>query len=185
MLAVSLKIIFLTLTLNSKLNKEKIMYKYNVKIQKVSGSLNESVLPNKNLVVKSKTKKSDKEVFAEASKYYKKKYGLVIESADVTENKIANFEVGEIYDGLFLDNYGWRKSYNLQFQVVSRNEEYVVLKAVEGDFENYNFPRKSFKRKIRIDNREYHTRQEYVQLPKVFCQSAAGERGIVAATNAM
>lgn len=60
------------------------MYKYNVKIQKVSGRLNESVLPSKNLVVKSKTKKSDKEVFAEASKFFKEKYGLVIESADVT-----------------------------------------------------------------------------------------------------
>ena len=53
-------------------------------IQKVSGSLNESAMPTKNLVVKSKTKKTDKEVFAEASKYYKEKYGLVIESANVT-----------------------------------------------------------------------------------------------------
>jgi hypothetical protein len=161
------------------------MYKYNVKVQKVSGSLNESVLPSKSLVVKSKTEKSDKEVFAEASKYYKEKYGLVIESADVTENKIAMFEVGEIYDGLFSDHWGWAKSYNLQFQVVSRNEEYIVLKAVNGDFEHYDFPRKSFKRKIRIDNRMYRTRQEYVQLPKVFSQSAAGETGIVAAKNMM
>ena len=60
------------------------MYKYNVKIRKVSGRLNESVLPSKNLVVKSKTKKSDKEVFAEASKYFKNKYGLVIESLEIT-----------------------------------------------------------------------------------------------------
>lgn len=60
------------------------MFKYNVQIQKVSGSLNESSMPTKNLVVKSKTKKTDKEVFAEASNYYKEKYGLVIESADVT-----------------------------------------------------------------------------------------------------
>lgn len=161
------------------------MYKYKVQVKKVSGRLNESVLPNKSLVVKSKTEKTDKQVFAEASKYYKNKYGLVIESADITENKIVKFEVGEIYDGLFLDYYGWAKSYNLQFKVVSRNEEYIVLKAVEGDFEHYDFPRQSFKRKIRIDNRAYHTTQEYVQLPKVFCQSAAGERGIVAASNMM
>ena len=59
------------------------MFNYSVKIQKVSGSLNESVLPTNSLVVKSKTKKSNKQVFAEASKYYKEKYGLVIESADV------------------------------------------------------------------------------------------------------
>lgn len=60
------------------------MYKYNVQILKVSGRLNESVLPSKNLVVKSKTKKTDKKVFAEASKFYKEKYGLVIESADIS-----------------------------------------------------------------------------------------------------
>ena len=161
------------------------MYKYNVQIQKVSGSLNESAMPSKNLVIKSKTEKTNEEVFAEASKYYKEKYGLVIESADVTENKIVKFEVGEIYDGLFLDHWGWAKSYNLQFQVISRNEEYIVLKAVNGDFEHYDFPRKSFKRKIRIDNRMYRTKQEYVQLPKVFSQSAAGETGIVAAKNMM
>ena len=70
------------------------MYKYNVKIQKVSGSLNESVLPSKSLVIKSKTEKTNKEVFAEASKYYKEKYGLVIESADV---------VSDEYDMMFVD----------------------------------------------------------------------------------
>jgi predicted AAA+ superfamily ATPase len=63
------------------------MYKYNVQIQKVSGSLNESSMPTKNLVIKSKTEKTDKEVFAEASKYYKEKYGLVIERADVSTRK--------------------------------------------------------------------------------------------------
>ena len=60
------------------------MFKYNIQVMKVSGRLNESVLPSKNLVVKSKTEKTNKEVFAEVSKYYKKKYGLVIESLEVT-----------------------------------------------------------------------------------------------------
>ena len=60
------------------------MYKYSVKIRKVSGRLNESVLPSKNLVVKSNTKKSKRTILAEASNYLKKKYGLVIESADVS-----------------------------------------------------------------------------------------------------
>ena len=63
------------------------MYKYSVKIRKVSGRLNESVLPSKSIVVKSKNRKSDRQVFAEASKYYKNKYGLVIESADVQSLK--------------------------------------------------------------------------------------------------
>jgi hypothetical protein len=65
------------------------MFEYNVKIKKVSGRFNESVLPSKNLVVKSKTKKTNKQVFAESSKYYKQKYGLIIESADV--NLVENF----------------------------------------------------------------------------------------------
>ena len=59
------------------------MYKYRIQIKKVSGRLNESVLPSNNLVVKSKTKKTDKQIFAEASKYFKNKYGLVIESAEI------------------------------------------------------------------------------------------------------
>jgi hypothetical protein len=63
------------------------MYKYSVKIRKVSGRLNESVLPSKSLVVKSKNRKSDRQVFAEVSKYYKNKYGLVIESANVQSLK--------------------------------------------------------------------------------------------------
>ena len=61
------------------------MYNYKVQVKKVSGRLNESVLPSKILVVKSKTEKSDKEVFEEASKYYKEKYGLVIESGNVSQ----------------------------------------------------------------------------------------------------
>ena len=71
------------------------MYKYNVKIQKVSGRLNESVLPSKNLVVKSKTKKSDKQVFAEASKYFNNKYGLVIEMAEISPES-GKFDVSEL-----------------------------------------------------------------------------------------
>ena len=65
------------------------MFKYRIQIKKVSGRLNESVLPSKNLVVKSKTKKSNEQVFSEASKFFKNKYGLVIESAAV--NLIENF----------------------------------------------------------------------------------------------
>ena len=59
------------------------MHKYRINIKKVSGRLNESVLPSKSLVVKSKTKKSKSAVLSEASKFYKEKYGIMIESADV------------------------------------------------------------------------------------------------------
>ena len=70
------------------LNKGKIMYKYKVQVKKVSGRLNESVLPSKNLIVKTKTKKSKSAVLAEASKFFKKKYGLVIESAEMYETPL-------------------------------------------------------------------------------------------------
>ena len=93
------------------------------------------------------------------------------------------FEVGETYDGLFLDHWGYRNTNDLVFQVVSRNEEYVVLKAVAGDFETYNFPKQAFKRKIRLDLRYKSFAQEYVQLPKAFWVD--GEPGIVAVNNSM
>ena len=89
------------------LNKEKIMYKYKVQVKKVSGRLNESVLPSKNLIVKSKTKKSKSAVLAETSKFFKKKYGLVIESGDV-----------DMYDDY--DTDGWFAPYN-------EDEEFFVV----------------------------------------------------------
>ena len=60
------------------------MYKYNVQIKKISGRLNESVLPNKNLTVKSKTELNEESVFNRAAKYLVENYGLELESADVT-----------------------------------------------------------------------------------------------------
>lgn len=59
------------------------MYKYNVQIKKVSGRLNESVLPNKNLTVKSKTELNEEAVFNRTTKYLMENYGLELESADV------------------------------------------------------------------------------------------------------
>ena len=71
------------------------MFKYKVNIKRVSGRLNESVLPSNSLVVKSKTKKSKSAVLSEASKFFKKKYGLVIESADVqSQDEYFYSEVG-------------------------------------------------------------------------------------------
>lgn len=59
------------------------MYKYSVQIKKVSGRLNESVLPNKNLTVKSKTELNEEAIFNRAAKYLMENYGLELESADV------------------------------------------------------------------------------------------------------
>jgi hypothetical protein len=68
------------------------MFKYSVSIKKVSGRLNESVLPNKNLTVKSKTELNNKSVFNKASKYLMENYGLELESADITS------ENGSVFD---------------------------------------------------------------------------------------
>ena len=71
------------------------MFKYKINIKRVSGRLNQSVLPSKNLVVNSKTRKSKRTILAEASRYFKKKYGLVIESAKISsgvENIVEKFE---------------------------------------------------------------------------------------------
>jgi hypothetical protein len=43
------------------------MYKYSVSIKKVSGRLNESVLPNKNLTVKSKSELNEEAVFNQSA----------------------------------------------------------------------------------------------------------------------
>ena len=59
------------------------MYKYSVKIRKVSGRLNESYLPPKNLTVKSNSKKSVKQIFNKVSKYINEKYGLEVDSAEI------------------------------------------------------------------------------------------------------
>lgn len=59
------------------------MYSYKIRIKKVSGRLNESALPKKNMIVKSHTKKSNKTLFAEADAYLRKNYGLTLESADI------------------------------------------------------------------------------------------------------
>lgn len=59
------------------------MYKYSVSIKKVSGRLNESVLPNKNLTVKSKSELNEEAVFNQAAKYLMENYSLELESADV------------------------------------------------------------------------------------------------------
>ena len=59
------------------------MFKYNVSIKKVSGRLNESVIPNRNLTVKSKAELNEEAVFNQAAKYLMENYGLELESADV------------------------------------------------------------------------------------------------------
>ena len=59
------------------------MYKYKVNIKKVSGRLNESVLPKKNLVIKSKVKRTEKGLMRDAARYLLKNYGLELKDATI------------------------------------------------------------------------------------------------------
>ena len=101
------------------------MFNYKIQIKKVSGRLNESVLPSKNLVVKSKTKKTDKEVFAEASKYYKEKYGLVIESADVRNAYYTSYDIRSAAHEQNISIYGSEYTYDAIAEFM--NEESLPL----------------------------------------------------------
>lgn len=85
------------------------MFTYKVNVKKISGRLNESVLPSKSLVIKSKKPLSKKALLKEASKFYKKNYNLVVESIVVDEmNRVTDvvrefcenyhYEIEKLYD---------------------------------------------------------------------------------------
>ena len=66
------------------------MHTYKITIKKVSGRMNESALPNRQITFKSKTKRSKQSIFNEASRYLKKKFGLVLDSANISEDDDIN-----------------------------------------------------------------------------------------------
>ena len=61
------------------------MYKYKISIKKVSGMLKESVLPKKNLVIKSKVERTTRGILKEAAKYLLENYGLELRDAGIEE----------------------------------------------------------------------------------------------------
>lgn len=61
------------------------MYKYKISIKKVSGMLKESVLPKKNLVIKSKVQRTTRGILKEAAKYLLENYGLELRDALIVE----------------------------------------------------------------------------------------------------
>lgn len=61
------------------------MYKYKISIKKVSGMLKESVLPKKNLVIKSKVERTTRGILKEAAKYLLENYGLELRDAKIEE----------------------------------------------------------------------------------------------------
>ena len=116
------------------------MFKYKIQVKKVSGILDESVLPSKNLVVKSKTKKSKSTVLAESSKFFKKKYGLVIESADVLSDNnkpkyVAVFAWAETREHTYeegeISNDNW---YELPVKEIYFSTKEELLQQIEDKF---------------------------------------------------
>ncbi len=59
------------------------MYKYNVKIRKIGGRLNESALPSKSLSIKSKKRISSNKAFSLIETYLKRDYGLTLLEAEI------------------------------------------------------------------------------------------------------
>lgn len=59
------------------------MYNYKVNVKKVSGRLNESVLPKKNLLIKSKVKRTEKGLMRDAARYLLENYGLELKDATI------------------------------------------------------------------------------------------------------
>ena len=80
------------------------MYTYKLKIKKVSGRLNESVLPSKNLVIKSNKSLSKKAILKEANTYFKKHYGLTVESLEIWDKDDLDVLYDTIYENLKSDN---------------------------------------------------------------------------------
>lgn len=73
------------------------MYKYKIKVKKVSGRLNESLLPNDMVVVKSRKILSYKQLDEKVNDYFMDKYNLVVQDFNVTG--FDNDEVAPFYTG--------------------------------------------------------------------------------------
>ena len=120
------------------LNKEKIMYKYKVQVKKVSGRLNESVLPSKNLVIKSKTKKNKSELLSETSKFFKNKYGLKVESIGIQSDRskyVAVFGWGETREHTYDDGYGGSANWDeLPVKEIYFSTKEELLQQIEDNF---------------------------------------------------
>lgn len=73
------------------------MYRYKIQIKRVSGLLKEGALPKKNLVYKSNTKKTEKEVLKQANKFLLSRYNVEVNAADVI---VESASEGELRDAI-------------------------------------------------------------------------------------
>ena len=130
------------------------MYKYKVQIKRVSGRLNESVLPDKVINIESQTRMTDKQAFNEASNYLKSKFGLVLEMADVKSQDALmldyvamedpNMDIDEMWD--IADDYLARGYY------VQQDGDLLFL---------YNADGQLIGKQIKRDTSQYEVRNPY------------------------
>lgn len=59
------------------------MHRYKINIRKISGRLNESAIPSKTLIIKSKRRISSNKAFVVVENYLKNKYGLKLREANI------------------------------------------------------------------------------------------------------
>ena len=107
------------------------MYTYKLKIKKVSGRLNESVLPSKNLLIKSKKSLSNNAILKEANAYFKKKYGLTVESLEIWDED----DLEEVNKALRF----WYNEWAGSSKEGKRNKKslYFVMKLLKDSYETF------------------------------------------------
>lgn len=104
------------------------MYKYKIKVKKVSGRLNESLLPNDTVVVKSRKFLNNKQLNEKVNDYFMNKYNLVVEQFNVTG--FDNDEVAPYYTGNTSSETRFNRP-SLEKPVVRRGRKPSVKKVEE------------------------------------------------------
>lgn len=104
------------------------MYKYKIKVKKISGRLNESALPNNTVVVKSRKFLNNKQLNEKVNDYFMNKYNLVVEEFNVTG--FDNDEVAPYYTGNTSSETRFNRP-SLEKPVVRRGRKPLVKKVKE------------------------------------------------------
>lgn len=70
------------------------MFKYKISVKKGNGMINESKFLKKKVVIKSKKRLTESEIFSKVSQYFKKKYNFIVESIEANKNGGISVYVG-------------------------------------------------------------------------------------------
>ena len=70
------------------------MFKYEISVKKGKGMINESNFFKKKVVIKSKKRLTESEIFSKVAQYFKKKYNFIVESIEANEDDEISVYVG-------------------------------------------------------------------------------------------